>query len=848
MEKLVTRSKVNQLISFEMIRKLSLLITLFLVLPITFFAQEPDFQDMKVIDYSVPKEYVIADVTVSGVEEVYQEEVLISLSGLRIGSTIKVPGDDITKVIEKFWSQGLFEDVKITATKVENGRIWLDIYLKARPRLSGFIIDGISKSESQDLMEKLNIRNGSQITDDVLNNIRRIVKDHFIEKGFLNTEINFEQKPDTTRVNMVKLQVDVGKNERVKIEDIVFHGNETFPDKKLRRVMKNTKKKNWNIFKASKLIKDDFEEDKRTLIDFYNENGYRDATIVNDSITRVSEKRVMLHITLEEGSKYYFGDIEWIGNTIYPGEYLGEVLGINKGDVFDQTILDDRLFMDEDAVNSLYLDNGYLFFNLDPVEVRVEDDTIDFEMRIYEGKQATINKIIIEGNTKTNEHVIRRELRTNPGDLFSKQDIIRTVRELAQLGHFDPEQINPEPIPNQAEGTVDLKYSLVEKANDQLEISGGWGMGMLVGTIGLRFSNFSIRNFFNWNMWRPVPSGDGQTLSVRAQSNGRFYQSYNLSFIEPWLGGKKRNSFSVSFYHTKISRPSGGFYSFDFNSDEWMKITGASVGLGRRLNWPDDFFSLYNDVSYQRYNINDYDYFIFTDGLSNNISFTTRFSRNSVDQPIYPRRGSNFSLSLQLTPPFSLLNNKNYEGVSDQEKYRWIEYHKWNFKADHYISLAGNLVLYTRAHFGYLGHYNDDIGPSPFEGFDLGGDGLTGYNLYGRETIALRGYENSSLTPVIDGKKSGNVYNKYTVELRYPFTLNPSATVFGIAFLEAGNAWYAFDEFNPFLVKRSAGVGLRAFLPMFGLLGIDWGYGFDEIPGRPDANKGQFHFTIGQQF
>ncbi|MFW5877950.1 MAG: outer membrane protein assembly factor BamA [bacterium] len=838
-----------------MFRNLPQFITIFslVFLSLNLYAQEPDYKDMKVIDYSIPKEYIIEDVSVSGVEDVYQEEVLISLSGLRKGDRIKVPGDDITRVIEKFWSQGLFEDVKISATKVEDGKIWLNIHLKARPRLSGFLIEGISKSETQDLLEKLNIRNGSQITDDVLNNINRIVREHFIEKGFLNTDITFEQKPDTARVNMVKLKVEINKNERVKIDDIFFHGNETFPDKKLRRVMKNTKKTNWNIFKASKLIKDDFKEDKQGLIAFYNENGYRDAKILSDSIVRLNEKRVLLHITIEEGAKYYFGDIEWIGNTIYPGEYLSNILGINKGDIFDQTILEERLFMDEDAVNSLYLDHGYLFFSIDPVEVRVDNDTIDFEMRIYEGKQATINKILIEGNTKTNEHVIRRELRTNPGDLFSKQDIIRSVRELAQLGHFDPEQINPEPIPNQAEGTVDLKYSLVEKANDQLEVSGGWGMGMLVGTIGLRFSNFSIRNFFKWNMWRPVPSGDGQTLSVRAQSNGRFYQSYNLSFVEPWLGGKKRNSFSVSFYHTKISQPSMGArysYSWDFDSDQWMKITGAAIGLGRRLDWPDDFFSLYNEVSYQRYNISEYPAFIFTDGLSNNVSFTTRFGRNSVDQPIYPRRGSNFTLSLQLTPPFSLMNNKNYVGVSDQEKYRWIEYHKWNFEADWYVSLAGNLVLYSRAHFGYLGHYNDDIGPSPFEGFDLGGDGLTGYNLYGRETIALRGYENGSLTPYAPGtnNKSGNLYTKYTVELRYPFTLNPSATVFGLAFVEAGRAWYEMDEFNPFLINRSAGVGLRAFLPMFGLLGIDWGYGFDEVPWNPDANKGQFHFTIGQQF
>ena len=833
-----------------MIRSLLISISVFLFTVLPAFSQDFDRQNLKVMDYSIPKEYEIADVTVSGVQFL-QKEVLISLSGFQKGNKISVPGEDITSVIKKFWSQGLFADVQITATKIEDGKIWLDIYLKERPRISSLKLNGIGKSESQDIMEKLNIRNGSQVTDDVLNTIRRIVKDHYVEKGFLNTQINIVQEPDSNRVNMVKLNVNIDKEERVKIEEIFISGNNTFSEKRLRRVMKNTKQRDWNIFKASKLIKKDFEEDKNKLIEFYNENGYRDMKIIEDSISILNEKRINLYLTIEEGSKYYFGDITWIGNTIYPGEFLTQVLGIEKGSVFDQTVLDERLLTDEDAVNSLYLDNGYLFFSLDPVEVRVEDDTIDYEMRIYEGKQATINKIIIEGNTKTNEHVIRRELRTNPGDLFSKQHIIRSVRELAQLGHFDPEQINPEPIPNQAEGTVDLKYTLVEKANDQLEVSGGWGMGMLVGTIGVRFSNFAIRNFFKWNMWRPVPSGDGQTLSVRAQSNGRYYQAYNLSFVEPWLGGKKRNSFSVSFYYTKMNSPSGGYgyYNyFDFNTDQYLKISGASIGLGRRINWPDDFFSLYNSVSYQRYDIKDYGTFLFTDGVANNLSLTSTFGRNSIDQPIYPRRGSNFELSLQVTPPYSLMNDKNYIGVSDQEKYRWIEYHKWKFKADWYLSLAGNLVLYTRAHFGYLGLYNQDIGPSPFEGFDLGGDGLTGYNLYGRETIALRGYENGSLTPIVGGKKSGNVYNKYTVELRYPFTLNPSATVFGLVFLEAGKAWYSMDDYNPFLVNRSAGVGLRAFLPMFGLLGIDWGYGFDEIPGNPEANKGQFHFTIGQQF
>jgi len=826
-----------------MMRRFVLQLGLLCIVALT-AGQEIDFNNVPVMDYSRSREYGIADITVSGVEFL-QKEVLISLSGLYVGKIITVPGNDITDVVEKFWSQGLFADVKISATKIEEGKIWLDIYLKERPRLAKLTVHGLKKGETTDLTEKLNIRNGSQVTDDLLNNIRRIIREHFIDKGFMNTDIRIVQKDDSVRVNMVTLDVYVDKNARVKIEEFFISGNEAFTAKRLRRVMKDTKKRNLNFFKASKLIRKKFEDDKKKLIEFYNEHGYRDAEVLSDSVEVVSEDRINLYMSVYEGNKYYYGDIRWLGNTVYPSEVLTKVLGINKGDVFNQKIFDKRLLTDEDAVNSLYLDHGYLFFSLDPVEVRVYEDTIDFEMRIYEGKQATINNIIIEGNTKTNEHVIRRELRTRPGDLFSKQDIIRTVRELSQLGHFDPEKIEPDPIPNQADGTVDIRYRLVEKANDQLELSGGWGMGMLVGTLGLRFSNFAASRITDPKAWRPIPSGDGQTLSLRATSNGKYYQAYNISFIEPWFGGKKPNSFSVSLYHTIMNNS----YYWGQISDQFLKISGASLGLGRRLAWPDDFFSLYNEFSYQRYKLEDWTgYFLFSNGNSNNFSFSTNFSRNSVDQPIYPRRGSNFSLSLQITPPYSIIKNQDFTNASDEDKYRWIEYHKWKFKTDYYTSLAGNLVLYTRAHFGYLGFYNKTIGPSPFEGFDLGGDGLTGYNLYGRETIALRGYENGSLTPLINGNKSGNVYTKYTVELRYPFTLNPSATVFGLAFLEAGNAWFVIEDFNPFLVKRSAGVGLRAFLPMFGLLGIDWGYGFDEIPGNPGVNKGQFHFTIGQQF
>jgi outer membrane protein insertion porin family len=806
-----------------------------------------NYNRLPVLDYANPKEYEIADVKISGVQFL-QKEVLVSLSGLQKGEKITVPGDQVTKVIKKFWDQGLFSDVKITATKAEKGKIWFDIYLQERPRMSKLVIDGIKKGEKDDLMEKLNIRNGSQVTDDVLNTIRRILREHYVEKGFLNTTVTIRQIPDSIRVNMVQLVADVKKNGKVKIEDVLFTGNSVFPQKKLRKELKKTKGRDLNIFKPSKMIKKDYKEDKEKLLAFYNENGYRDAKIVSDSISRVSDDRINLHVNIFEGDKYYFGNIVWIGNTKYPEEILAKVLGIKKGDIFDQKLLDKRLLNDEDAVNSLYLDYGYLFSEINPVEVRIEKDTIDFEMRIYEGKPATVNSIIIEGNEVTNEHVIRREIRTKPGDLFSKSDIIRTVRELASLGHFDPEQIEPEPIPNPANGTVDIRYKLVEKSNNQFEVSGGWGYGMLVGTVGLRFTNFSARNILNGKSWRPIPTGDGQTVSIRAQSNGKYYQSYNISFIEPWFGGKKPNSFSVSLYRTKMNS-NYGYYS-SVEKDQYMKITGASLGLGKRLTWPDDFFTLYNELAYQRYSLKDYFGFLFTNGNSNNLSFSTTFGRNSVSQPIYPRNGSNFSLSLQLTPPYSAISGKDFSKVTSQEDmFRWIEFHKWKFKADWYTSLLGDLVLYTRAHFGYKGFYNKDLGPSPFEGFDLGGDGLTGYSIQSYETIALRGYSNSSLTPRIDGTKSGNVYEKLTMELRYPFSLNPQATIFGLVFAEAGNAWYSIDEYNPFLIKRSLGVGLRAFLPMFGLLGIDWGYGFDDVPNSTYGNSGgNFHFTIGQQF
>lgn len=829
---------------------------LFLFMGFVGKAQDEDTLNFNipVMDYSHPREYEIAGISISGIKFLDQG-ILVQLTGIKVGERVLIPGERITQSIEKLWSQGLFSDIKVTYTKLEGNKIYLNYYLKERHRLSKLTFRGIKRNETQDLLEKVNLMNGSQVTENVINNVVRIIKDFYVEKGFLDVDVEISEKIDPKLPNSVQLIAKIAKNERVKIADIIFEGNEIFSDEKLRRVMKKTKKKNWNIFKSSKFIREDYKEDLNSLTEFYNKNGYRDFKILGDSIARVNSERINIILKMFEGDKYFIRNITWIGNTKFPSEYLSARLQIRKGDPYNKTALDERLFSDEDAVSSAYMDQGYLFSQIIPVEVKVENDSIDLEMRVYEGQPATISRVIIKGNTQTNEHVVRRELRTNPGDLFSKTAIMRSARELAQLGHFDPEKIAPNPIPHQAEGTVDIEYNLEEKANDQFEISGGWGAGMLVGTIGLRFNNFSIRRVLDWKAWRPVPTGDGQSLSLRAQSNGKYYRSYNITFVEPWFGGKKPNSFSVSAYR---SVQTNGRKKGD-PTRQGLIVNGASIGLGKRLKWPDDYFQWYNSIGFQSYNLSNWNrYFLFENGVSNNLSFTTVLSRNSAGpNPIYPVGGSNLSLSLQLTPPYSAFSNKDFSDpdMIDSEKYRWVEYHKWGFKMDWFVTLAGNLdpsgrrlVLYTRANFGYLGFYNKDIGPSPFEGFDLGGDGMSGYNLYGRDVIGLRGYENGSLTPIVKGNKSGNVYERVTLELRYPISLAQSATVFGLVFLEGGNAWYRIQEFNPFSLYRSAGVGLRAFLPMFGLLGIDWGYGFNNVPGMPSANGSQFHFVIGQQF
>ena len=839
-------------------RKKAFLVFLFSII-ISFSFAQVGLNSSIDINYSKPKQYEIGGITVSGIKYL-DESALISLSGLAVGDKIQIPGDEITRSIEKLWKQGLFSDVKIKAVKVVGNSIFLNIYLQERPRLSKFAFRGVKKSEADDLREDLKLVKGMQVTDNIVNTSKYRIRNYFVDKGYYNVDVNIVQQDDTTLLNNIVLIFNIKKNSKVKIKEIIFEGNndteektsllifhktdKVFPSTKLRRFMKDTKqKKITRIFKTSKFIESNYKTDKAKIISKYNELGYRDARFVEDSVYRIGDELLGIYMKIEEGKKYYFGDITWVGNSKYPTALLSRALGINHGDIYNQELLDSRLFIDENSVSSIYLDNGYLFFSVTPVETSVDADTISLEMRVYEGKQARVKNVTIIGNTKTHEHVIRREIRTKPGQLFSRSDIIRTQRELAQLGYFNPEKLNVNPKPNAVDGTVDLEYIVEEKPSDQIELSGGWGAQMIVGTLGLSFNNFSLRNMFKASAWKPLPSGDGQKLSLRAQTNGIYYQAYSMSFVEPWLGGKKPNSLSTTFYHNtytngrKVNDP----------GRESMTITGVSVGLGRRLKWPDDFFSLYNELSYQIYNLNNYNYqalFKFTDGIANNISFKTVLMRNSVDQPIYPRRGNMFSVSLQFTPPYSLLNGKDYTSMSDKQKYEFIEYHKWKFNAAWYQSIVGDLVITARAEIGILGIYNHEVGPSPFEGFNVGGDGLVSYNISGTETIALRGYSNGSLTPA----QGGNAYTKYTMELRYPLSLNPSATLYGLAFLEAGNAWYEFSEINPFAAYRAAGLGVRIFLPMFGKLGVDWGYGFDPIYGNPTASGSQFHFIIGQNF
>lgn len=853
---------------------------------------ENDTTKLPVIEYSNsnPK-YEIAAITITGADN-YEDFVLVGFSGLTVGDKISVPGDAITNAVKRFMKQGLFSDVKIYATKIFDGKVWLNITLKERPRVSEINFTGLKKGEIEDLEAKLGIIKRNQITPNISDRAKKVIVKYMEEKGFLNVEANVYQRNDPNKAGHVIVDINIDKKLKTKVHQIVVAGNSALTFNKINFVMKKTNDNNWrNFFRTKKFVKEEYEKDKIALIDKYNEIGYRDAYIVSDSVVKFDDKSVSVYITVDEGKKYYFRDIKWIGNTVYPFEYLDAILNIKKGDVYNHKHLMERIQTDEtDAVSKLYQDRGYLFSQIEPVEVLIDNDSIDFEMRIYEGKPATINEIGIKGNTRVYEHVVRRELRTKPGQLYSQSDIMRSLRELAQMGHFDQEKLKPDIQPNQEDGTVDVTYELETKGSDQVEFSAGWGSTGIVGSVGLKFSNFAIQNLFRPETYRIVPQGEGQTFSLNARTNGQSYSSVSMSFLEPWLGGKRPNSLSASIYYSSQSTISdrymnnlssysgygyggygGGYgssygnsygnsyggsssyYDSEMDPDKYLRTAGATLGYGKRLNWPDDFFTFYGEASYQLFMLNGWykSMFPMTEGKFNNFSLNLTLSRSSIDNPIYTRRGSSFSLGLKITPPYSAFKKgADYSSMTDQEKYKWIEYHKWTFTGKMFTPLTANdksLVLMTRAMFSYLGHYNKEV-KSPFETFYMGGDGMSAYTSYGTDYIAMRGYESGSLTPYSSttGSYAGYLYNKFTMELRYPLSLEQSATIYALGFVEAGNCFSTIKGYNPFDLKRSAGVGVRIFLPMFGMMGIDWAYGFDK---GVDGSKGgsQFHFVLGQE-
>lgn len=828
------------------------------------------------------KTYEIADITVTGADS-YEDFVLIGFSGLAVGDKIEVPGDQITKSLKRFWKQGLFSDVKIKATKIEGNKIWLEIALKQRPRISDVAYNGLKKSEKEDVEVKVGIQKGGQMTPDLADRAQKVISKYLAEKGFYHADIKVLQFEDKDHPGYVKVAVNVDKKAKTKVGHIYITGNEALTDNQINHAMKKTNDNNIiNLFRTKKFVAAEFENDKKLVIDKYNEIGYRDAQIIADSVVRSPEDstRVDVYLTVDEGKKYFFRDITWVGNTVYPYEYLNAILGIKRGDTYNLKELNKRLTEDDDAVSKLYTDQGYLFFNVEPVEVRVDGDSIDYEMRMYEGRPATINEINIVGNTRVYEHVVRRELYTKPGQLYSQSDIMRSLRELAQMGHFDQEKLVPDIQPNPEDGTVDITYQLETKSSDQIEFSLGWGATGLVGSLGLKFTNFAIQDLFNPKSYRIVPQGEGQTFSINARTNGVYYTSASMSFLEPWLGGKRPNSLSASIFFASQTGYSKRFlegynnllynyynaYNYYGNNsyyqqqtereadpNQYLRTFGVSIGYGKRLSWPDDYFSFYGELSYQMYMMKDWQYLILSDGTSHNFALNLQLSRSSIDNPIYTRRGSQFTLGLKITPPYSLIKgttDAEYAQMTTSEKYHLLEYHKWRFSGKVFTPLTADskLVLMTRAEFGYLGYYNKNA-KSPFESFYMGGDGMSSYSSYSTEYISMRGYQSGSLTPYDPavGRNMGYVYNKFTMELRYPISLEQNATIWALAFVEAGNCFADIKNYNPFNLKRSAGVGIRLFLPMFGLMGIDWGWGFDPINGSNAYGGSQFHFVLGQE-
>ena len=868
---------------------------LFTFLPLCTNAQDvivnPD------ISYAgTPRQCEIGGLTVKGVEG-YEDYVLLGLSGLSVGQVIEVPGSEITEAIKRYWRNGLFSKVAITADSLVGNKVYLCVHLTTRPRVSAINYNGLKKSEREDMDSKLGIIRGSQITPNMIDRAKILAKKYFDDKGYNNAEIEIIQRDDVTSKNEVILDVNVDKKAKMKVRKIIFEGNDQLSDSKIKgNLFKksafgkiNEAGKFRNFFKAKKYTPERYEEAKQALIDKYNELGYRDATILEDSVWTVDENHVNVFVKVDEGQRYYLRNITWVGNTVVTSDYLDRSLGMKKGDVYNQKQMKKRLSEDEDAVGNYYWNNGYLFYNLEPTEVNIVGDSIDLEMRIQEGTQAHISHVRIYGNDRLYEEVVRRELRTKPGDLFSKDAIQRSAREIASMGFFDPEKVNPDIKPNYDDGTVDINWELEQKSNDQLEFSLGWGQTGVIGRVGIKLTNFSMRNLFGKNKMHRgfLPIGDGEQVSLSAQSNGSYYYSFSTGYSTGWFGGKRPNSFSVSAFYSKQTDISstyrnsawmnnyynymGGYGSYNtgyydytslYDDDKFIKLIGISVGWGKRLRWPDDYFQLSTQLSYTRYMLQDWNYFLISNGNCNNINLGITLARTSTDNQLFPRRGSEFIASVTLTPPWSLFDGKDYANLATvetyntnadryqaelQEKYRWIEYHKWKFKSRTFTALTGGqkcFVLMTRAEFGILGSYNKDK-KSPFETYYMGGDGMSGYSTsYAEETIGLRGYENGSLTPY---GASGYAYDRFTLELRYPFLLG-NTTIYGLGFLEGGNAWSQTRNFNPFDIKRSAGLGVRIFLPMVGLMGIDWAYGFDRAYAGSAKGGSQFHFILGQEF
>ncbi len=794
-----------------------------------------------------PKKYILGGISVKGNHK-FSEQSIKAYAGLTEGETLKIPGDQLSGAIKKLWNSKLFNNIDVYVVKIDGDKIYLEFDVEELSKINKVKVTGLKKSKAEEILKETDFKKGAMLTENLITTTKNYIKKKFTDKGYLKTKVSIDYKKDST--NNYNAIIHVDKGEKVKIKNLRFHGNTAFKDKKLKKLLKKTKEKNiLHLFKASKFREDEYKEDIKRLISKYQEKGYRDAQVLSDSISWNEDNTINLDINLNEGNKYYFGDIKFLGNTVFTDEQLKGFLGIQKGDTYNGKLLTERVngdgTPDSQDISTIYLNNGYMFSNVTAVETGVKNDTINIEIRIHEDDPAYVKRVKVLGNTKTNDHVIYREIRTRPGDLFSKEAIIRSIRELSQMGFFDPEAISPDVKPNYQDKTVDIDYNVVEKGSSQIELQGGYGGGAFIGTLGLSFSNFSIRNIFKGKEYKPVPMGDGQQLAIRLQAS-KYSSTYSLSFSEPWFGGKRPRSLSFSLYNSKQYRYD--YRSRDVDKNQKLDIFGATVGLSQRLKWPDDYFTLSSVLSFQRYTLKNFflSTFAFNNGNSNNLSLTLNLTRNSAGpNPIYPMSGSKFSITGKFTPPFSLLGKKkDYQHMLPEDKYKWLEFYKLNYKGEWYHSVYEKLVLKTGFDLGYLGAYNEDLGISPFERFYVGGDGMGSGQFDGRQTIGLRGYPNASLT----SNQGGTVYNKFTMELRYPITLKPNASIYVLGFLEGGNSFENIKTFDPFNLKRSAGMGLRIFMPAFGMLGIDFANGLDNVPGQIGKSGWQTHFIINQQF